>query len=1057
MQRNLDSYTPLWVKSHYSFLEGASSPAQLVEQAHTHGLTSLALTDRDGVYGLVRAYVRARELNLHVISGAQVSLGGGNLQDLIGFDADSEPGLSYESPVVLLAESRAGYGHICQLLSQGHLVCEKGSSRVSLSSLAAIGPDVIALVPDPELLPALEPSFHGRLYAICVRHQVAGEWARERQLRAVAERMHIPVVAATEVLYHSRDLRPLQDVVTCIRHGKTLHQARGITRPNDHYNLLSGREMSELFADDPEALRRTLEIRERCTFNLGDLHYRYPAGGLGDGAGPGRLRQLTYAGAQSRYGGTIPEVVARQLKCELDLIDELDYGGYFLTMWEIVQFCRQQGILCQGRGSAANSAVCFCLGITAVDPVRMDLLFERFISRERAEPPDIDLDIEHHRREEVIQHVYTQYGRRNAAMVATFIRYRPRSVLRDLGKVFDLPAAAIDRAARLHDGHNPELQPEVLHEAGLELESSACQHLLCIGNQLLGAPRHLATHPGGFLLGHTPVDTLVPIEPAAMPGRTVIQWDKNDVEDLGLFKVDLLGLGALHHLHGCFDLLQQHENLDLEMATVPSEDPATYAMLTRADTVGVFQVESRAQMAMLPRVKPTTFYDLVVEIALVRPGPIQGEMVHPYLRRRSGEEPIHYPHPTLQRVLGKTLGVPLFQEQVMRLAMLTAGYTPGEADQLRRDMTAWQSQDKIEQHRERLTSRMIANGIEAEFANRVFAQIRGFGEYGFPESHAASFALVAYVSAYLRCHHPAVFLCALLNAQPMGFYTPATIVEDAKRLGLEVRPIDIQASAWDCTLEPVADTRFRGPHALRMGLRYVHGIGTRERVALASTDGPFRSLKHFVEATKLRGPALQALAEAGAFSCFGEDRRGAIWKLRGLATRVDDALDLREDSLGQQSLFAQLSRAEEIVWDYQRTAHSTRGHPMSLMRRRLRLLGFAEARGVRRLRDGSPVDYVGMVLCRQRPATASGVTFYTLEDETGFVNLVVWGTVFQRFEKLGRTLSLLGVSGKIQATRDGVVHIIVDTMWDPRNQIDTLIAPQCTIRRRGRKPRPPES
>ncbi|MGB1014089.1 MAG: error-prone DNA polymerase, partial [Nannocystaceae bacterium] len=1043
------NYAPLWVKSHYSFLEGASSPAQLVDQAHAYGLPAIALTDRDGVYGLVRAHVRAKELGIKLIAGAQVSLGGPSFSDLVGFETTNEPALVYDDPVVLLAQSRAGYAHLTRLLSKGHLACEKGVSRVSLTELANVGPDVLALVTDPELLPALAPSLRGRLYALCTRHHVAGERGRERAVRDIAGRLEIPVVAGTEVLYHERARRPLQDIVTCIRHGRTLHQAAATTKPNDRHALLSATGFSKLFADDPAAVARTLEINERCTFNLTQLNYRYPAGGLGDQAGPGRLRTLAIEGARGRYGGQIPEPVARQLDRELALIDELDYGGYFLTMWEIVQFCRREGILCQGRGSAANSAVCFCLGITAVDPVRMDLLFERFISRERAEPPDIDLDIEHRRREEVIAHVYTQYGRRNAAMVATFIRYRPRSVLRDLGKVFDLPAAAIDRAARLHDGFVPELQPEVLVEAGLDIHSPSCRHLLTLGNQLLGAPRHLATHPGGFILGHTPVDTLAPIEPAAMPGRTVIQWDKNDVEDLGLFKVDLLGLGALHHLHLCFDLLQQHQNLALSMASVPGEDPATYAMMTRADTVGVFQIESRAQMAMLPRVAPKTFYDLVVEIALVRPGPIQGEMVHPYLRRRCGEEPICYPHPTLERVLGKTLGVPLFQEQVMRLAMLTAGYSPGEADQLRRDMTAWQSQNKIEQHRERLTTRMVENGIDPEFAERVFAQIRGFGEYGFPESHAASFALITYVSAYLRCHHPAAFICGLLNAQPMGFYRPSTIVEDARRMGVEVRAIDVQTSEWNCTLEPLSHTsRSRGRHAIRMGLRYIQGFGSREQLAFAAAPAPYRNLKEFVTRTKLPAPVLQTVAEAGALSCFGGDRRQTIWQLRGLARQAGDSLDLGEDKHGQRDLFAPLSQAEEIVWDYQRTSHSTRGHPMSLLRRRLRALGLVTAKTVRKLRNGQAVDYVGMVLCRQRPTTASGVTFYTLEDETGFVNLVVWGTVFQRYEKIGRTLTLLGISGKIQATREGVVHIIVDVLWDPRNQIEKLDAPTCNIRKR---------
>jgi error-prone DNA polymerase len=714
-------------------------------------------------------------------------------------------------------------------------------------------------------LPALRDAFSDRLYALCARHRHAGEQPLEARLRAAAQHTRVPVVAAVEVLYHSAGRRPLQDVLSCIRHGKTVADAGVCIRGNAEHMLKTPYAMAELFADDPAALRRTLEVAERCRFCPSEIRYRY----RGEKIPVGKteidwLREKTFEGARERYDGRIPDAVLVQLERELALIEELEYGGYFLTMWEIVQFCRREKILCQGRGSAANSAVCYCLGITAIDPVRMDLLFERFLSRERAEPPDIDLDIEHQRREEVIQWVYQRYGRQHAAMVANVIRYRARSAVRDVGKALAIPQTALDRLAKMLGHYDTGFSAELLSHAGLDPETPVHTHLLRLCHEIADFPRHLSIHPGGFLLGHDPVDTLVPIEPATMEDRTVIQWDKYDVEDLGLFKVDLLGLGALSMVRICLDLLREHQGLDLSMATLPAEDPATYAMISKGDTVGVFQIESRAQMSMLPRLQPRKFYDLVIEVAIVRPGPIQGDMVHPYLRRRSGEETVEFPHPALEQALARTLGVPIFQEQVMKLAMLVADYTPGEADQLRRDMAAWRSAGKIEQHRERMVGRMVENGIDPEFAERVFSQVRGFGEYGFPESHAASFALIAYVTSWLRCHHPAAFTCALLNAQPMGFYSPATIVEDAKRHGVEVRPVDVCHSRWDCTLERNGLESF----AVRMGLRYVKGFGERQRERIERTlgQGAFDGPEDFVRRTRLSRKLLQALAEAGGFA-----------------------------------------------------------------------------------------------------------------------------------------------------------------------------------------------
>ena len=1017
-------YVPLWCKSNFSFLEGASHPDELVEEAHYHGLRAVALTDRDGVYGVVRAHAKALELGVKLIIGSQVTVADG-------------------STIVLLAQDRGGYANLCRLLSKGRLCSPKGSSSVTWPQVIEHSEGLIALwggqgalllddIDPVETATALASAFGDRLYAMLTRHRQADEVTMEAQLRKRAERYGLPLVAAMEVLYHTPARRQLQDVVTCIRNGVTLRTAGSVTNGNAEHALRDASAFTTLFSSDRAIIARTEEIAARCNFSLRQLRYVYPSEAMPDGTTSSAwLRRLTYEGAARRYGSKLSEAVTTQVDKELALIDELDYCGYFLTMYEIVRFCNEQAILCQGRGSAANSAVCYCLGITAVDPVSMGLLFERFLSKERSEPPDIDLDIEHDRREEVIQHVYDKYGRERAAMVAVVIRYRSKSAVRDVGKALGLPQTALDRLAK-HLTHWDGVDPSTLQAAGLDLDNPTHVHLLRLADEIRDFPRHLSIHPGGFLLGHEPVHDIVPIENGTMADRTVIQWDKDDLETLGLFKVDLLGLGALNVLHLCFDLIAQYRQTTLSLATLPKDDPDTYEMICRGDTVGLFQIESRAQMSMLPRLRPQSYYDLVIEVSIVRPGPITGGMVHPYLRRRNGEEPVEYPHPSLEPVLKKTLGVPLFQEQVMRLAVVAADYTPGEADQLRRDMAAWRSTGRIEQHRDRLITRMKAKGIAEEFAERVFNQIRGFGEYGFPESHAASFALIAYATAWLRCHHPAEFTCAILNAQPMGFYAPSTIIDDIKRKGVPIRPIDVRHSKWDCTLEWTEP----GDLAVRMGLRYVKGLKAAAGQRLEQHH--VTTLEALVAQTKIDEGGLSALAEAGAFDGLCGNRRSALWTVRRLARAP--ALPLFAGGPAQTSPEAQLSFDnldvfETIAWDYRTSNHSSRGHPLGALREVLAQQGLPDARTVSNTRNGRRIRYAGMVICRQRPGTASGVTFMTLEDESGFVNLVLWRKVFDEFAIFAKTASFLGVTGKIQA-ENNIVHVIAEKLWIPEVSIE---------------------
>ncbi len=1173
------AYVPLWCKSNFSFLEGASDPAELIEEARHLGLRSIAITDRDGVYGIVQAHVQAEELGIHLIVGSQITL-----QD--------------NSVITLLAMNRAGYANLCRLVTKGRLRSPKGKCSVTWHEVADHAPGLIALwggdrslltqsidenapfigaMIDPysadspytpgmrfgtgahldtappaggkhvalpptatevaadrivdlfEFSAAREPrtleevanllreAFGPRLFAMATRHYRADEPAMERRLRDRARRFEMSVVAAAEVLYHVPSRREVHDVLNCIRHGTQVPTAGRCIKGNAEHALHSSQTFAALFSDDPIAVARTREIAEMCSFSMKELRYRYPSEQLPDGTtSMEHMRELTWEGARKRYRdnvgpsgtrGHIPPSVKQQIDKELALIDDLDYPGYFLTMREIVRFCQEHDILCQGRGSAANSIVCYCLEITAIDPVKMDLLFERFISKERAEPPDIDLDIEHDRREEAIQHMYAKYGRSHAAMVANIIRYRGKSAVRDVGKALGLSETSLDRLSKLV-GRWGGLDETALQQAGLDPHNPTIQHLVRLANEISGFPRHLSIHPGGFLLGHEPVHDLVPIENGAMENRTVIQWDKDDVEALGLFKVDLLGLGALTQLHKGFDLIREHRGIELGMASVPHDDEETMDMCCRADTVGLFQIESRAQMSMLPRLKPRTFYDLVVEISIVRPGPITGGMVHPYLRRREGKEPVEYPHECLEPVLKKTLGVPLFQEQVMKLAVVAADYTPGEADQLRRDMAAWRKTGRLDRHRDKLITRMVAKGIRQEFAERVFEQIRGFGDYGFPEAHAASFALIAYATAWMKCHYPAEFACSLLNSQPMGFYSAATIIDDTKRHGVEVRPVSVLSPAWDCTLEPTSaspvqhrgaiptdtpintsaialgdlpttPTIARGPGdptpalsparglAVRMGVRYVRGTRTDEghRIETAARTAPFTSINDFRQRARVSERSLRGLTEAGFFEVFEPSRRGALWQVHGLvaespepelqpvtatdATTTEiDATEMAVTERGASTAtsaayfsdgttpqFTELNDYEQITWDYRTADHSARGHILEPLRPRLEKLGLPDAAAVSRMRDGARASYAGIVICRQRPGTASGVVFMTLEDETGFVNLVLWPDVFEKFSLIGRTTSFLGVSGKIQA-QDSVVHLIVDKLWQPELRLN---------------------
>jgi error-prone DNA polymerase len=1016
-------YAELHCTSNFSFLQSGSHPEELVQAARSLGYEAIAITDRSTLAGIVRAHGASKQAGIRLIVGCHL-----------------EP--CDAAPLVVWVRDRTGYANLCRLLTRGYARAAEeegegtaGRCALTFDDIAAhsggllAGVAMAALADPAEHLAHWRSVFDDRLWALAEVALEGDDDDRLREFARVARLAGVPVAAAGDVRYHERARLALADVLTAVRLRSTVDAIRGELLTNGERHLQERRRIAERFAPLRGAVERTVEIAARCTFSLDELRYEYPEACVPAGCtAREHLAHLAWKGATRRYPDGVPEKVRELVAHELTLVAELGYEAYFLTVFDIVRFARRRGILCQGRGSAANSAVCYCLGITSVDPARMNVLFERFVSRERREAPDIDIDFEHDRREEVLQYIYATYGRMRAAMTAEVISYRLRSAVRDVAKALGFSLDRVDRIAEALDvGDGVEDLPTSLAEAGLDPESAACTRLATLVGQLVGFPRHLGQHVGGMVMTRGDLCDLVPIQPATMDGRTIVQWDKNDLDELGILKVDCLALGMLSAIHRAFDLVAGAGGQRLTLATVPAEDPAVYEMISRADTVGVFQIESRAQMSMLPRLKPACFYDLVIEVAIVRPGPIQGDMVHPYLRRRAGEETITYPNDAIREVLEKTLGVPLFQEQAMRLAVVAAGFTPGEADQLRRAMGAWRRPGLIEEFRLKLIDGMLARGLSQQFAEQVFGQIRGFGEYGFPESHAASFALLVYVSAWLKHHHPAAFTAALLGSQPMGFYAPAQLVRDAKAHGVKVLPVDVNSSHWHATLEPRAGKQ----PAIRLGLEQVHGLGEAagSRIEAARRDGPFRLPRDLARRAALDRAALLNLARAGALASLGLDRRRAVWEAmqclerpadRPLFDELDDDDDEDDEDDG---LLPALTPQQEVIADYRTAGLSLTAHPLQFDRDWLATRGVTTVAETVGLPEGRRASVAGIVLTRQRPATAKGMIFLTIEDETGAANIVVHPGVWEQADLAARRAAVLVVHGRIQR-RGAVVHVV---------------------------------
>ncbi len=1010
-------YAELHALSNFTFLRGASHPEELVETAAKLGYEALAITDECSMSGIVRAHAAAKEHGLKkLIIGAELRLRSGR-------------------KLVVLAQNRNGYAALCQLISNARRAAEKGSYELPRLAFEEGLPDCLVLwVPDQDFTLDVEDhwireTFRDRLW-IAVELLADGRQREQLdKLREEAQRLKLPLVACGDVHMHCRTRRIVQDAVTAIRFGTTVDKAGFALYPNGERHLRSLEVLQRVYP--PDLLAESVRIAAAIEFSLDELRYEYPDELVPEGETPATyLRKLTEEGMQRRWPGGVPGKVTTLLERELKLIAELEYEAYFLTVQDIVAFARSRNILCQGRGSAANSAVCFCLGITEVDPGRMEMLVERFISKERNEPPDIDVDFEHERREEVIQYIYGKYGRDRAALAATVITYRPRSALRDVGKVLGLSNLQISRLSRSMqwwDGH--KVDDSRILEAGLDPDSGIIKRLLYLVREVMGFPRHLSQHVGGFVISNAPLYQLVPIENAAMPDRTVIQWEKNDLEDLGLLKVDVLGLGMLTAIRRSFDLIRGFDGREYTLATIPAEDPSVYDMICEGDTMGAFQIESRAQMAMLPRLKPRCYYDLVIEVAIIRPGPIQGGMVHPYLRRRNGEEAVDYPSDAVKGVLQRTLGVPIFQEQVMQLAVVAAGFTPGEADRLRRAMAAWKRRGGLGPFEDKLISGMRERGYDEKFARQIFRQIEGFGEYGFPESHSASFALLVYVSCWLKCHTPAAFTCALLNSQPMGFYSGSQLVQDVRRHGVEVRPVDINRSDWDCSLESVVDANGDGVAVLRLGLRMVKGLAEEagQRIVAERLSGEYEGVQRLFERVGLDRRELGVLASSGALRAISGDRHRARWAVAG--TEKPMPLFQSMERYEPTPLLRKPTEGQNIVADYQNTGLTLGRHPMCLLRRHLDRYRYVLARQLPGMSNGQQINVAGLVITKQRPGTASGVTFVTLEDETGQVNLIVWKQVAERYRAALLNARLLGIAGELQI-EGKVIHVIARQLDD---------------------------
>jgi error-prone DNA polymerase len=1118
-------YAELQVTTNFSFLRGAAHPDELVLTAATLGHTAIAITDRNSFAGIVRAHHAAKRVGIRLVVGCRLDLSDG--ASLLAFPED-RAAYGRLTRLLTLGKRRALKGE-CHLdyadviaYGEGQIVVVLPPPVPSLARGGGAGQGIDMA----ELAARVAADFNGRAY-LAAQHLYRGDDAqRLARLEALGEATGLPLVATNDVLYHVPERRPLQDVLTCIREGCTIRDAGYRLAANAERYLKPPPEMARLFRGHEDAVERSLEIVERCRFSLDELRYEYPEEPVPEGLTPQqRLAELAWQGAAERFSkkpsppfrgereelivqrwegelgnaepgswapltptlsprsagdegvSGVPDKVCRLIEHELQLIERLDYARYFLTVHDIVRFARSRGILCQGRGSAANSVVCYCLGITAVDPARIDVLFERFISTARNEPPDIDVDFEHERREEVIQYVYEKYGRDRAGLAATVICYRSRSAIREVGKVLGLSVDVVAALAGIVWGwSNDPIADLRVREAGLDPTDRTLRLALDLAAQLVGFPRHLSQHVGGFVITRGPLSELVPIENAAMEDRTVIEWDKDDLDTLGILKIDVLALGMLTCIRKAFALIENHYGRKLDLATVPAEDPAVYEMLSRADSLGVFQVESRAQMTMLPRLKPSKFYDLVIEVAIVRPGPIQGDMVHPYLRRRSGREPVDYPSEALRQVLGETMGVPLFQEQAMKIAIVGAGFAPDEADRLRRAMATFKRNGDIHLFREKFVAGMVKNGYECDFATRCFSQIEGFGTYGFPESHAASFALLVYISSWIKCFYPEVFACALLNSQPMGFYAPAQIVRDAREHGVEVRPVDINHSCWDCTLEPrvcpspSSPDLIRGSagpslsppsgeregvrgYALRLGLRQIKGFAEAdaERLVQARRDG-YPDPRALWRRSGLGRATLERLAEADAFRSIGLDRRRALWVLRALgesplplfATAEEVSLSPfygeRAGVRGRDhamELLPEMPLGEHVVEDYASLSLTLKRHPLAFLRAELAREGLVTAAELAHLPVDQRLAIAGIVLIRQRPGSANGVVFITIEDETGIANFIVWPTILERFRRAALGATLLRCTGKLQR-EESVIHIVADRLEDMTPRLNTL-------------------
>jgi error-prone DNA polymerase len=1032
----MSGYAELQCVSNFSFLRGGSHPEELVTQARHLGLSALAINDHNTLAGVVRAHGAAKELGFQMIVGARLDLDRASL-------------LAYPT-------TRAAYGNLCRLLSTGQRRAGKGECLLTMDDVYDHARGMIfALL--PESVDQLEPirqRLSAPLYLAVHRPHGQDDHAHLAHLAERAHAARVPLLATNDVLYHHPDRRPLQDVLTAIREGVTVAEAGYRLAANAERHLKPPEEMARLFRDYPEAIVNTRAIAKACNFSLDELKYEYPDEPIPKGSTPqSHLEKLAWEGAASRYSKGIPPRIRENIRKELILIEKLDYAPYFLTVHDIVDFARSRPnpILCQGRGSAANSTVCYCIGITAVDPNQIDLLFERFVSEERKEPPDIDVDFEHERREEVIQYIYGRYGRERAGLAATVITYRGRSAMREVGKVMGLSEDVTAALSGMVWGYMPEtMREERLKEAGLDPADPLLTRVLELAQDISGFPRHLSQHVGGFVLTRGRLDETVPIGNAAMEDRTVIEWDKDDIDTLGILKVDVLGLGMLTCIRKCFELMEGWYGLHYSLATVPREDPAVYDMLCKADSVGVFQVESRAQMNMLPRLRPRCFYDLVIEVAIVRPGPIQGDMVHPYLRRRDGIEPEEYPAPhpdfgppdELKQVLGRTKGVPLFQEQAMKLAMVAAEFTPGELNELRKAMATFRRRGTIGRLEQKMVSRMVERGYDADFAARCFNQIKGFGEYGFPESHAASFAHLVYVSSWLKCHYPAVFACALLNSQPMGFYAPAQIVRDAREHGVKVRPPDVRFSQWDSTLE--GETR-EAP-ILRLGLREVDGLKADDAHRLIMLGG--NSIAGFHH-NGIPVPALEKLAAADAFRSMGMDRRAALWEVKALAKAKPLPLfafaDARDSGEEQLVNLPEMPLSEHVVNDYQTLKLSLKAHPMSFLRKLCEKERVTDNGKLNAVRNNAFVAVAGVVLVRQRPGSAKGVVFLTLEDEFSVCNVVIWPQALEQYRAIVMGSRLILIRGRVQRTGD-IIHVVAHRIEDRTGWLAHLTEDQSLLR-----------